>query len=272
MSDAVERAVKLGCTTFQIFPSNPRGWEVKDLDEEEVRRFRDLIGRYGIKKFFVHMPYLPNIAAPPGELRYKSAAAFARALRRTEALGGYALITHMGSHKGAGVHAGVAAAGAAITHALTETGVRANVLMENSAGKSNQIGTNFTELVMVYEAISPEVRDRVGVCYDTCHAHAMGYDISKDPSGFERALNELAAGMGEGAVELVHLNDSLTAAGSMLDRHANLGKGTVGRAGLRAFVNHPYIRDRNVPICLETPEGDVNWPKELALVKKWATS
>jgi len=268
--EAIGRAVDLGCTTFQIFPSNPRSWEAKELTDEDTARFRELLKERGFAKFYVHLSYLPNISSPDDELWEKSVAALAEALRRTTLLGGAGLVTHMGSHKGAGLDFGIARAAEAITRALREIESPPKILMEDSAGKSHQVGTLFAELNRVYEAVGDDVKGRARICYDTCHSHAMGYDISADTSGFDRALAELDEGIGRNAVELVHLNDSAKPAGEKLDRHANLGEGTIGADGLKRFVNHPFVRERNVPICLETPNGEAMWPKELAMVREWA--
>jgi deoxyribonuclease-4 len=268
--EAVNRAAELGCTTFQMFPSNPRTWKAKNLTEHDVGHFRDLLAEHGFEKFYVHMSYLPNIASPDDELWKKSVAALAEGLRRATALGGAGLVTHMGSHKGAGLEFGIARAADAITRTLREEECPTKMLMEDSAGKSGQVGTLFPELNQIYETVGVDVKDRVGVCYDTCHSHAMGYDVSADTSGFDRALGELDAGIGRDAVELIHLNDSKKPAGEKLDRHANLGEGTIGVEGLKRFVNHRFVRERNVPICLETPDGDVMWPEELAMVREWA--
>jgi deoxyribonuclease-4 len=268
--EAVERAADLGCTTFQIFPSNPRSWEAKKLTDEDTAHFRGLLNERGFAKFYVHLSYLPNVSSPDDELWEKSIAALAEGLRRTALLGGAGLVTHMGSHRGTGLDFGIARAAEAITRALREIESPPKVLMEDSAGKSDQVGTLFAELNRVYEAVGDDVKAPVGVCYDTCHSHAMGYDISADTSGFDRALAELDEGIGRNAVELAHLNDSVKPAGDKLDRHANLGEGTIGAGGLKRFVNHPFIRERNVPMCLETPNGDTMWPKELAMVRGWA--
>jgi len=268
--DAVNRAADIGCTTFQMFPSNPRSWKAKELTDADIARFRELLNERGFSKFYVHLSYLPNISSPDDELWGKSVEALAGGLRRTSLLGGAGLVTHLGSHKGAGLDSGIARAAEAITRALREVESPLKVLMEGSAGKSNQVGTLFSELDRVYMTVGDDVKDRVGVCYDTCHGHAMGYDISADTSGFDRALAELDEGIGRNAVELVHLNDSAKPSGSKVDRHANLGEGTIGAEGLRRFVNHPFISNHNIPICLETPDGETMWPKELAMVREWA--
>jgi deoxyribonuclease-4 len=139
--------------------------------------------------------------------------------------------------------------------------------MEIAAGKSNQIGTNFSELNRTWELVDDGYKEQVGICYDTCHAHAMGYDISAGNDGFERALAEMDEGIGRNSLGLVHLNDSKTPPGGKADRHANIGEGTIGLEGIKAFVNHPFIVENSIPLVLETPGGPERWPEEIELVK-----
>jgi deoxyribonuclease-4 len=256
---AVERAAALKCTTFQIFPSNPRGWRQKPPDAEDVRLFRSELERRRYGAFFVHMPYLPNLASPDDALYEKSVAALVDAVERTAALGGLYLVTHPGSHKGAGAAAGRERAAAAIRSALRETrGAGVAILMENSAGKSNQVGTSFRELTTIYRKLGKTAQRRVGLCVDTCHAHAMAYDLSAEGDGLARLLAEVDDFIGVDKIKLLHLNDAKGAAGSGLDRHEHIGRGSIGRAGFRKIINHPLLR--RVPMVLETPQED-DWDK-----------
>jgi deoxyribonuclease-4 len=253
---AVERAVALGCTTFQIFPANPRGWRQKPLDEEEVTAFRDAVTRRGLEPFFVHMPYLPNLASPDDELYDKSTAALVDAVARTARLGGRYLITHLGSHRGAGPASGRKRVAAALRRAVEAT-PRADVtvLMENSAGKSNQVGTTFAELTTLYKMAGKKAQPRLGLCVDTCHGHVIGYDLSAAGDGLERILAEVEEFVGINKIKAVHLNDAKAPAGSGLDRHEHIGLGTIGREGFKKIINHPGLR--HLPMVLETPqEGD----------------
>lgn len=257
---AVERAAALGCTTFQIFPSNPRGWRQKPADAEEVRLFRRELERWRYASFFVHMPYLPNLASPDDALYEKSVAALVDAVERTAALGGKYVVTHLGSHKGAGAAAGRERAAAAIRRAVRETrGNDVAILMENSAGKSNQVGTTFRELTTLYRKIGKTAQRRVGLCVDTCHAHAMAYDLSAGGDGLARLLPEVDDLIGADKIKLLHLNDARGAAGSGLDRHEHIGRGTIGREGFKKIINHPLLR--RVPMVLETPQ-DEGWDKK----------
>ena len=265
---AIDRALDLGCNTFQIFPSSPQMWKMRELTDEDIAEFKEKLETSGITKFFVHMPYLPNIASPEPEGWEKSAKWLKLGMERSTLLGADGLVTHMGSHKGAGQAGGIERAARAISNAVSafpESPVR--VLMEIAAGKSNQIGTSFGGLNRVWNLIDDVFKNRVGICYDTCHAHAMGYDISPGNDGFDRALAEMDRGISRDALKLVHLNDSKTPMGSGADRHAKLGEGTIGLKGIEGFINHPFIVESNTPLILETPGGPEGWPEEIELVK-----
>ncbi len=257
---APERAAALGCTAFQIFPSNPRGWRQKTHPPEDVEKFKTDVVRFKLEPFFVHMPYLPNLAADDDELYEKSAAALIEAVEATARLGGRYLVTHLGSHRGAGAKIGGERAAAAISRAVAET-PRAGVtiLMENAAGKSNQVGTTFAEITTLYKRIGKEGRRRVGLCVDTCHAHAMGYDLAAGGAGLEHILAEIDGSIGADKIKLLHLNDAKKQAGSGLDRHEHIGRGTIGREGFKQIVNHRVFR--SLPMILETPQEN-DWDKK----------
>jgi deoxyribonuclease-4 len=257
---AVDRAAALGCTTFQIFPSNPRGWRQKAHPPEDVAAFRAGVKRLGLQPFFVHMPYLPNIASPDDALYEKSVAALVAAVETTASLGGRYLVTHLGSHRGAGAQTGRERAATAIRAAVEATPrARVTILMENAAGKSNQVGTTFTEITELFKMINKRSRRRVGLCVDSCHAHVMDYDLAAGGTGLARVLDEVAAFIGVDKIKLLHLNDAVGEAGSGLDRHAHIGHGTIGREGFRRFVDHPALR--HLPMILETPQKD-GWDKK----------
>jgi len=264
---AVERAAALRCTTFQIFPSNPRGWRQKAHPEDDVATFRRELASHGLEPFFVHMPYLPNLAAPDDDLYEKSTAALIEAVETTARLGGRYLVTHLGSHRGAGLSPGKERAAGAIRRAVEATPRAAvTILMENSAGKSNQVGTTFTELAALYKKLGKKVQRRVALCVDTCHAHAMGYDLAAGGDGLERILAEVDPYVGADKIKLVHLNDAKAGPGSGLDRHEHIGRGTIGRNGFKQLINHPALR--HLPMVLETPQEDDWDSKNLRTVRR----
>ncbi len=206
------------------------------------------------------MSYLPNLASPDDALYEKSVAALVDAVERTEGLGGRYLVTHLGSHKGAGPAVGKERAAAAIRRAVRETrGADVTILLENSAGKSNQVGTTFAELTTLYRKLGKTAQRRVALCVDTCHAHAMSYDLSAGGDGLARLLAEIDGFIGVDKIKLLHLNDAKGEAGSGLDRHEHIGRGTIGRDGFKRIINHPLLR--HVPMVLETPAED-GWDKK----------
>ncbi|UCH77357.1 MAG: deoxyribonuclease IV [Candidatus Coatesbacteria bacterium] len=263
---AVERAVALGCSTFQIFPSTPRGWRQKRPREEACEAFRRAVAEHGLEPFFVHLPYLPNLASPADDLYEKSGAALIQALETTARLGGRYVVAHLGSHRGAGAAAGGERVAAALRRAVEATPrLGVTILLENAAG-TNAVGTTFTELASLYKMAGAKARRRLGLCLDTCHAHVSGYDLSAGGDGLERLLAEIDGGFGLARLELVHLNDAKAAVGSGRDRHEHIGRGTIGREGFRLIINHSQLRP--LPMILETPKvGD--WDrKNLRIVKK----
>jgi deoxyribonuclease-4 len=257
---APERAAALGCTTFQIFPSNPRGWRQKTHPPEDVDEFKLRVMRSGLEPFFVHMPYLPNLSASDDELYEKSAGALIEAVEATARLGGRYLVTHLGSHRGAGAKTGRERAAAAIRRAVEATPrTDVTILMENAAGKSNQVGTTFIELATLCKMVGKQGGRRVGLCVDTCHAHAMGYDLAAGSDGLERILTEIDGSIGADKIKLLHLNDAKKETGSGLDRHEHIGRGTIGRGGFKQIVNHRTLRD--LPMILETPQEE-DWDRK----------
>jgi deoxyribonuclease-4 len=267
---APERAAALACTVFQIFPQSPRGWQARPATDDDVQSFRAAMKKLRLKEFFIHMPYLPNLATPDPALYEKSVAALIAAVKLTAHLGGRYVITHLGSHKGAGAEAGRERVAAALARALAATtDTPAVILMENAAGKGHQLGLTFPEINELHErvsGVSPGNRRRLGLCLDTCHAHAMGYDLSARGDGAARLAREIAAGPGLAALKAIHLNDARGAAGSGLDRHEHIGRGTIGREGFRRFINDAAWRD--VPMVMETPQENSWDKKNLRLVRK----
>jgi deoxyribonuclease-4 len=256
---AVERAVALDCSTFQIFPSTPRGWRQKQPREEECEAFRRAVDEHDLQPFFVHLPYLPNLASPDDDLYDKSGTALVQALETTARLGGRYVVAHLGSHRGTGAAAGAERVAAALRQALKATPrLGVTILLENAAG-TNAVGTSFTELASLFKMAGALARRRLGLCIDTCHAHVTGYDLSARGDGLERLLAEIGAGVRLPRVKLLHLNDAKGAAGSGRDRHEHVGRGTIGREGFRRIINHPALRD--LPMVLETPREE-GWDKK----------
>ncbi|MDN7013834.1 deoxyribonuclease IV [Methanoculleus sp. FWC-SCC3] len=246
---AVGRALDVGCDTFQIFSRNPRGWKAKDLDPDLAEAFRAAVRSSGIGPVVDHMPYLPNPASPDAEIYEKSVAALAGELRRCALLGIPYLVTHLGHHRGAGMEAGQERVVAAINRAFEDAGESGvMLLLENTAGEKNSVGTTVDDLSRIVDGIDAD--GRVGICFDTCHAFAAGYDL-RTAEGVDAVMGELDDRIGLASLRVVHLNDCKGDLGSGLDRHEHIGLGRIGEDGFRHILRHPAVR--RLPLICETP-------------------
>ncbi len=248
--NAVDNAKAIGCSAFQIFSRNPRGWQAKPLAPEDATLFKEKLAASGIDRAatLVHMPYLPNLSGQ-GDLYKKSVETLAGELVRAGELGIPYLVIHLGSHLGNGVDTGMKQLAGAIALARDQTkkkGEDVTVLLENNAGQKNSVGGNFEEIRKILDL----ARVRTGVCLDTCHAFASGYEL-RTAKGVEKTLDAFDSAVGLDELKFVHLNDSKGELGSNLDRHEHVGLGQIGKAGLAAFLRHKAIA--KLPIVMETP-------------------
>jgi len=245
---AVDRALERGCTTFQIFTRNPRGWRSKDLDSKTVEAFKGKLSVSGINPVFAHMPYLANLASPDGEIYSKSINVLVSELRRCECLNIPYLVTHLGSHRGSGISNGIQRVAKACLSALNTSKGDTAILLENTAGSKNGVGGTFEELSSVMDVIGWE--DRVRLCFDTCHAFVAGYEL-RTMNGLSETLKEIGQTVGLSRLELVHLNDSKGERNSRLDRHEHIGLGGIGEEGFRKILGNRLLGSK--PLILETP-------------------
>lgn len=247
---ALERGQALGCGALQIFVKNQRRWTAPPLGDAEARAFRAARHAAGDPAVFAHGSYLVNLGSPAPEAWRRGVDAFIDELERAEALGLSCVAIHPGSHLGAGVPAGLARVAAAVKEALRRTrGYRVRIALENAAGAGGALGRTFAELGTVLDrAGRPR---RLGICVDTCHLFAAGYDIRTEP-GYRAATAECAAAVGVERVLAFHLNDAKAPLGSGLDRHEHIGRGALGLTPFRLLLRDP--RFRAVPKVLETPK------------------
>lgn len=247
---AVDRALELKINTFQIFTRSPRGWKYPPLLEEVAEAFKKKAKGSGFKGVASHMPYLPNLASPDKEIFQKSVDSLIEEIRRADLLGLDYIVVHLGSHMGKGIEFGRRRVAEAVLKALEVEEPKAMILLENMAGQKNSVGASFEDIRKMLDEIGDR---RVGVCFDTCHAYAAGYDLST-----KRAVEEIVRRFDEVVglerLKVVHLNDSKGGLGSRLDRHERIGKGFIGRKGFEAIVNHEELI--KVPMILETPVSD----------------
>ncbi|MGD0477892.1 MAG: deoxyribonuclease IV [Nitrososphaerales archaeon] len=249
---AFDRAQEIGCTTFQIFTRNPRTWRFKPLEEDQIEAFRDKRKKSGFKILVAHMPYLPNLASPDKATMKASRLSLSEEVRRCDDLGIDYLVTHLGSHLGGGTMLGVKNVSDAVNQALATSNGSTIVLLENMAGQKNSVGSRFEELRLILDRIRND--KRAGVCLDTCHAFASGFDLS-GPEAVSQSMAIFKDSVGYDCIKVVHLNDSKGALGSSLDRHESLGKGKIGRKGMKAFLHCKGINER--PLIMETPYTDL---------------
>ena len=254
-------ALKLGGDTFAFFTRNPRGGKAKDLDEEDIRKLRELMEEHHFGKLVAHAPYTLNLCSAKEDVRTFARETIADDLRRMEYLPGNYYNFHPGSHVGQGADQGIAM----IAEVLNETlrpEQKTTVLLETMAGKGSEVGRAFEELRQILDRV--DCADRMGVCLDTCHVWDGGYDIVGDLDGVLRQFDEI---IGLDRLLAVHLNDSKNDRGAAKDRHEKLGQGHIGPDALRAVVTHPLLQDR--PFILETPNDDAGYAAEIAQVRSW---
>jgi deoxyribonuclease IV len=249
---AFDRAKELGATTFQIFTRNPNQWKFNPIAEETVAAFREKRKESGLAKIADHMPYLPNLASAEKATMKISRYTLDEEVKRCDALGIDYLVVHLGSHLGKGAAVGVANVAGAVKGAIKGSDGRTMILLENMAGQKNCVGARFEEIRGILDRVDEP--DRVGVCLDTCHTFAAGFDLRND----EAVANTMALFdelVGVKRLRVVHLNDSKGPLGSRLDRHENIGEGKIGRRGMKAFLHYPGVDE--LPIIMETPYEDI---------------
>ncbi|OGW36593.1 MAG: hypothetical protein A2010_03210 [Nitrospirae bacterium GWD2_57_9] len=267
ISRSVERAHDLGCTCMQIFSRNPRGWTVKSLDRQDVAEFKRAREKLEIAPVFVHTNYLINLASIKPDLYEKSIEQFVVDLERTEALGAEYLVTHLGSANGQKEEWMVDRVSDAISYALKLHPPKATILLENTAGEAGDIGYTLEQVREVIARLhdSPQV----GICYDTCHGFAAGYDI-RTKNGVDALAKKISDTVGLDRLKGMHLNDCLRDFNSRVDRHWHIGDGKIGLDGFKLLLNHPAFRD--VPKIMETPKNtEEDDPKNMKVVRSLIT-
>ena len=261
LENAALHAAAIGADAFQIFTASPRMWRATAIDPAQAEKLKAARERLSLAPLAVHASYLVNLASSSEELRARSTAAFRAEIERAEAVGADYLIVHPGNYKGGTLEEGVEQAAKSLVESArcSVTGnviSRVLVLLENTAGGTNQLGGRFSDLAAIRAAAQPKMPLKLGFCIDTCHALAAGYDVAS-PAGLRKTVAEIDRVLGLDNVPVFHANDSIGALGSHLDRHANIGEGAIGEEGFRRILRHPRLRGKT--FLLETPidnEGD----------------
>ncbi len=264
LAKAIERGVERGCEAIQIFNQSPRMWRPTVYRDEDVRAFREAMDASPIEAVLIHAVYLLNCASDDPDIRAKSLASLTHSLRVGAEIGAAGVVLHPGSAKGGDPGEAIARAGATIREAL-EQSEGCELHLENTAGAGGTLGRSLDELAALLEAAG--AGKRLGVCLDSCHLFASGYDI-RTVKGMDGMLREAKRKLGRGRIRSLHLNDSQTPLGSNRDRHANLGEGELGEQGCASFLSAPALG--GLPCILETPGEKRSGPgkREVALAMR----
>jgi deoxyribonuclease IV len=243
---AVERGVERGCRSIQIFNQNPRQWAARDYPDDQIAEFHEAMEASDVDALLIHAVYLLNPASEDPDFREKTLASLTTSLRMGAALGAVGVVLHPGSALKTEVGPALERAAEVIREALAES-VECPLHLENTAGAGGTLGRTFEELARLVELIDD---DRIGICLDSCHLYASGYDI-RDRGKLASVLDDFDGALGMKRLGSLHINDSVTGLGSNRDRHANLGDGEIGKAGCAAFLSEP--RFEGLPCVLEGP-------------------
>jgi deoxyribonuclease IV len=263
---AVERGAERDCSAIQVFNQSPRMWRPTAYTDQDFAAFRQALGKTPIKAVLIHAVYLLNCASEDREIRQKSLTSLIQSLRVGAGIGASGVVLHPGSAKQGDVPKAIARAGKVIQEALRETEA-CDLHLENTAGAGGTLGRSFEELASLLEAAGGD--RRLGICLDSCHLYASGYDI-KQPGGLTETLDRYEQLVGKRRLRSLHLNDSMVPLGSNRDRHAILGQGELGSAGCATFLSEP--RFAKLPCVMETgrDKGAVA-PEDVAEARKLYT-
>ena len=249
-----------GGNTFAFFTRNPRGGKAKEIDPQDVQAFLKLEQENHFGKLVAHAPYTMNCCAAKENLREFARETMVDDLKRLELTPGNYYNFHPGSHVGQGAETGIAKISEILNEVLTKE-KNTTVLLETMSGKGSEVGRNFQELRQIIDQV--ELKEKLGVCLDTCHVWDGGYDIVSDLDGVFTEFDQI---IGLDRLKAIHLNDSMNGLGSHKDRHARIGEGEIGLEALVRVINHPATK--GVPFILETPNDDEGWAREIALLRK----
>lgn len=256
-----EQALKLGANTFAFFTRNPRGGSAKQLDQLDIQAYLELAKQHEFGSIVAHAPYTLNACAAKENLRQFARETLEDDMRRMEYIPNNYYNFHPGSHVGQGVEEGITLISQTLNHILKPEQTT-RVLLETMSGKGSEVGGIFEEIRAIMDQVS--LKDKIGVCLDTCHVWDAGYDIVND---LDHVLEEFDKIIGLEHLYAIHLNDSMNGLGSHKDRHAKIGEGMIGLQALTSVINHPKLQ--GLSYILETPNDDMGWSAEIALLREY---
>lgn len=255
-----KQAVSIGANTFQFFTRNPRGGKAKEINEDDVKAFLEYSKEHGINRILAHAPYTLNACSADSGIREFAKNTMADDLKRMEYTPGNYYNFHPGSHVGQGVEVGIDFIAEMLNEILTKEQTT-TVLLETMSGKGSEVGRNFEELKAIIDKV--KLKDKLGVCLDTCHIWDGGYDVVNN---FDGVLDEFDKIIGLEKLKAIHLNDSKNDLSSHKDRHEKIGEGKIGLDAISKIINNDRIK--NLPFYLETPNEIEGYEREIELLKK----
>lgn len=255
-----KQAVSIGANTFQFFTRNPRGGKAKEINEDDVKAFLQYSKEHGINRILAHAPYTLNACSADSGIREFAKNTMADDLKRMEYTPGNYYNFHPGSHVGQGVEVGIDFIAEMLNEILTKEQTT-TVLLETMSGKGSEVGRNFEELKAIIDKV--KLKDKLGVCLDTCHIWDGGYDVVNN---FDGVLDEFDKIIGLEKLKAIHLNDSKNDLASHKDRHEKIGEGKIGLDAISKIINNDRIK--NLPFYLETPNEIDGYEREIELLKK----
>ena len=260
---SAKEAVSYGADTFMFYTGAPQNTRRKDISELQIDPAWEYMKAHGIREIVVHAPYIINLGNTVRPETFSLAVEFlAKELERTIACKSHTLILHPGSHVGEGIEAGTAQIIKGLNEVLSSD-TDCCIALETMAGKGSEVGRTFEELRMIYDKV--DRKDRLRVCFDTCHVNDAGYDLVND---YEGVLAQFDKILGLDQIAVIHVNDSMNPLGAHKDRHARIGEGHIGQEALIRVVQHPALKD--LPFYLETPNELDGYAKEIALMREYA--
>ena len=254
-----KEAVSIGANTFQFFTRNPRGGKAKEVDIKDVEKFLNLSKENNFCKILAHAPYTINVCSADENIRKFGIDTMKDDLKNLEFVPGNMYNFHPGSHVGQGEEVGIKLIIEALNDVLNEN-QQTTVLLETMAGKGTEVGKTFEQLKQIIDGV--DLKDKLGVCLDTCHVYDAGYDMVNDLDG---VLKKFDTVIGLDKLNAIHLNDDKNPFGSHKDRHEKIGEGSIGIEAFEKIINHPKLR--NLPFYLETPNELDGYAKEIAFLK-----
>ena len=254
-----KETISIGGNTFQFFTRNPRGGKAKEVDPKDVESFLNISKENGFAKILAHAPYTINVCSADEGIRKFGKDTMKDDLEKLEFVPGNMYNFHPGSHVGQGTDEGIRLIIEALNEILWKE-QSTTVLLETMAGKGSEVGRSFEELKRIIDGV--ELKEKLGVCLDTCHVYDAGYDIVNN---LDKVLDEFDKAIGLDRLKAIHINDSKNPFESHKDRHEKIGEGSIGIAAFKRIINHPKLRD--LPFYLETPNELDGYEKEIALLK-----